>query len=104
MKISGTSHCISGSKATFADRQQQVGVSGVELQLVDGVAVAHVVLRAERSLVPQAGCTPLPAEVWLRPTLMHCMLMWLMMRMMPREPATASSGWLVLVSYVHAHV
>lgn len=37
-------------------------------------------------------------------TLIHCIVMWLITRMMPREPATASKGWLVLVSYVHAHV
>lgn len=29
---------------TLADREQEVGVSGVELELIDGVAVAHVVL------------------------------------------------------------
>lgn len=33
---------------TLADGQQQVGVSGVELELVDGVAVAHVVLEHRR--------------------------------------------------------
>lgn len=31
-------------RLTLADGEQQVGVSGVELELVDGVAVAHVVL------------------------------------------------------------
>lgn len=94
----------SGSKVTFADRQQQVGISGVKLELIDGVSMTHVVLQAETSRVSSGRTQSGGLQVWLRSTLMHCMLMWLMMRMMPREPATASSGWLVLVSYVHAHV
>lgn len=76
----------------------------MKLQLVDGVSMADVVLQAHTSLISSGRTQRGRLQVWLRSTLMHCMLMWLMMRMMPREPATASSGWLVLVSYVHAHV
>lgn len=39
-----------GSKVTFADRQQQVRIPGVKLQLIDGVPMADVVLQPETSL------------------------------------------------------
>lgn len=93
-----------GSKVTFADRQQQVRIPGVKLQLVDGVSMTDVVLQPEMSLSYSGGTPSGALQGRLRSTLMHCMVMWLMIRMMPREPATASRGWLVLVSYVHAHV
>lgn len=39
-----------GSKVTFADRQQQVRIPGVKLQLIDGIPMADVVLQPETSL------------------------------------------------------
>lgn len=34
-----------GGGVTFADGEQQVGISGVELELVDGVSMTNVVLQ-----------------------------------------------------------
>lgn len=91
----------------------------MELELVDGIPVSHVVLgtgkktkqkknhrKAGRVYMTRSRVDHISNSMDTHSscTLIHCIVMWLITRMMPREPATASRGWLVLVSYVHAHV
>lgn len=44
-------HGDGGSKATFADRQQQVWIPGVKLQLIDGISMTNIVLQPETNLI-----------------------------------------------------